>query len=85
MRVSKNQHLIVDPDVVFIDINMPGLTGDKCLRAIGNSKLYDNVYIAMYSTLMPEGASDALKRLGSNITFEKPAVWRNTRNCMASP
>lgn len=72
MRVLLKRELVVVPDVIFIDINMPGISGDKCLKALRNDKLYDAVYIAMYSTSMPEEVSDALKRLGANITFEKP-------------
>lgn len=72
MRVLLNQELLVVPDLIFIDINMPGLSGDKCLRALRNNRLYDEVYIAMYSTSMPEEVADALKRLGANMTFEKP-------------
>lgn len=72
MRVLLNHELIVVPDLIFIDINMPGGAGDKCLKALRNSHLYDDVYIAMYSTSMPEEVSDALTKLGANMTFEKP-------------
>lgn len=27
-----SEELVVVPDYFFIDINMPGMTGDKCLR-----------------------------------------------------
>lgn len=72
MRVLLNQELIVIPDVIFIDINMPGLTGDKCLKALRSDKYFKEVFVAIYSTSMPEEVSDALKRLGANVTFEKP-------------
>lgn len=72
LRVLLSKELVVVPDVIFIDINMPGLTGDKCLKAIRQDRSFDNVFIAMYSTSMPDTVSEALKNLGANYTFEKP-------------
>lgn len=72
LHVLLSQELVVVPDLIFIDINMPGITGDKCLKALRSSRLFDDVFIAMYSTSMPETVSDALKQLGANTTFEKP-------------
>lgn len=72
VRVLLSREPVVVPDLIFIDINMPGVTGDKCLKALRKDIMFDNVLIAMYSTSMPEAVSDALKLLGANYTFEKP-------------
>lgn len=72
LRVLLSEELVVIPDAIFIDINMPGLTGDKCLKAIGNDRSFDQVFIAMYSTSMPDTVSEALRSVGANYTFEKP-------------
>src|ERR1044071_7839124 len=72
LRVLLSRELVVIPDLIFIDINMPGLTGDKCLKALRNDILFKNTFIVMYSTSMPDTVSEALKQLGANYTFEKP-------------
>jgi CheY-like chemotaxis protein len=72
VRVLLSKELVIIPDMIFIDINMPGITGDKCLKALRKDRMFDKVFIAMYSTSMPDTVSEALKQLGANYTFEKP-------------
>lgn len=71
-KVLLRRELVVLPDFVFIDINMPGITGDKCLKALRREKEFENMVIALYSTSMPETVADALKSAGANFVFEKP-------------
>ena len=72
LRILLRRELVVVPDFVFIDINMPGITGDKCLKALRREKEFENMVIALYSTSMPETVADALKSTGANFVFEKP-------------
>jgi CheY-like chemotaxis protein len=72
LRVLLSNELAVPPDFVFIDINMPGMTGDKCLKALRNQKEFNDVVITLYSTSMPETVAEALKSAGANFVFEKP-------------
>lgn len=72
LRVLKGQELVIIPDYVFIDINMPGITGDKCLRALRKQKEFDKIIITLYSTSMPDTVAEALKTAGANFVFEKP-------------
>jgi len=37
------------PDYIFIDINMPGISGLECLEQIRKNKKLDKVQIVMYS------------------------------------
>lgn len=71
LRVISRQ-LSEIPDYVFIDINMPGMTGDKLLKEIRKQKTLDNVIVTLYSTSMPAEVAEALISLGANHTFEKP-------------
>lgn len=64
--------LIFMPDYIFIDINMPRISGDKCLTELRKNATFDNAVIVMLSTSMPDEASEALKKLGANFAFEKP-------------
>ena len=72
LRVLLSRELDFIPDLIIIDINMPGITGDKCLKALRNDIFFENTFIALYSTSMPDGVAEALKQLGANYTFEKP-------------
>lgn len=72
LRVLLSKELVVIPDLIFIDINMPGISGDKCLKALRNDQSFKEVYVAIYSTSMPPAVSEALKQIGANYTFEKP-------------
>lgn len=76
LRVLLNKNLVVLPDFIFIDINMPGITGDKCLKTLRKEKEFDSIVITLYSTSMPETVAEALKSAGANFVFEKPVRLR---------
>ena len=65
--------LILKPDIIFIDINMPKMTGEECLKKIRNMSELADVPIAMLSTSMPLSVAEKLKELGANFTFGKPS------------
>lgn len=60
------------PGYIFIDINMPRMSGDKCLDTLRRQRQFDPVVISLYSTSMPPAVTEALKTAGANHTFEKP-------------
>lgn len=60
------------PGYIFIDINMPRMSGDKCLEALRKQPHFDPVVISLYSTSMPPAVTEALKSAGASHTFEKP-------------
>lgn len=65
------------PSHIFIDINMPGLSGDKCLQIFRSNKAFDDVRVIMYSTSMPEKATRQLMAAGADFVFEKPVRIRD--------
>ena len=64
--------VVVKPDFVFTDINMPGMTGDRLLQELRNKRQFDNTVITVLSTSIPHHVRNRLKDLGANHTFEKP-------------
>ena len=60
------------PDVVFIDINMPKLTGDMCLQILRKELALDKVVIAMVSTSMQPDNERFLLSMGADFAFKKP-------------
>lgn len=64
------------PDYIFIDINMPGISGDKCLKTLRSHPEFDGIKIILCSTSMPESIAESLRQAGANHTFEKPVRLR---------
>src|SRR5688572_13298218 len=65
--------LILIPNYIFIDINMPGITGDRCLKELRKNSILTNSVITMFSTSMPNKFADSLKKAGADFTFQKPS------------
>jgi CheY-like chemotaxis protein len=68
--------MITIPDFIFIDINMPKITGDACLRQLRTDAKFLKTPIILYSTSMPKEVSEKLLKAGASFTFGKP----NTEN-----
>ena len=60
------------PNYIFIDINMPRLNGNECLKELRSDPKLKNVPITMLSTSMPAPVAEVLKENGASFTFEKP-------------
>ena len=72
LRVVSNE-LIFIPNFIFIDINMPVVTGDKLLKEFRRLSILEKSIITMFSTSMPPSVSQALHEIGANHTFQKPS------------
>jgi CheY-like chemotaxis protein len=64
--------LVLLPTHIFLDINMPKLTGDKCLERIKEDSAFNDSLIIMLSTGMLFEDSERFKKLGADFTFAKP-------------
>jgi CheY-like chemotaxis protein len=71
-----SKELILLPDFIFIDINIPRISGDECLRHLRSIKEFDSIPIIMYSTSMPAVVAQTLQLKGANFTFQKPFEFR---------
>lgn len=70
------KELAVMPDYIFIDMNMPKMTGEDCLFRLRKDNKFSTTPIVLYSTSMPKEVSENLLKAGANYTFGKP----NTEN-----
>jgi CheY-like chemotaxis protein len=59
------------PDLLIMDIQMPCRKGVQCLQEIRESKVYNELPIAIYSTMV-RGNRNIASELGANFFFEKP-------------
>lgn len=60
------------PDYIFMDINMPKISGDMFLSMLRKRDGFNRCVITLYSTSMPEQTAQLLIRSGADHVFEKP-------------
>lgn len=60
------------PDIIFLDLNMPNLSGLECLQEIRQNKRFDDVPVAIYST--SSNRKDIVRSYngGANMYVVKP-------------
>ena len=68
--LAQDQNLL--PQYIFIDINMPGLSGANVLKILRRESRFDDVIVTLYSTSMPQPVAEVLRGSGANHVFEKP-------------
>jgi CheY-like chemotaxis protein len=67
--------LIVIPDYIIIDMNMPRKTGLECLRELRAQEEFQDIPIVIYSTTISQSNRDALMKAGATHVFQKPAKY----------
>lgn len=60
------------PNIIFLDLNMPGKTGRKCLEEIRSNKKFANIPVVIYSTSSSIRDIDDTHALGANLYIRKP-------------
>lgn len=60
------------PDLLFIDIVMPGKDGKECLKAIRSNKKFEQMPIIIYSSLHQGNEVELCFREGANFYIIKP-------------
>jgi len=67
-----SEELLLIPDFVFTDINMPALRGDNLIKELRKNRDFDNTVITVMSTSMPVKTVTLMKEIGADYAFEKP-------------
>lgn len=76
-----NQENIQLPHIIFLDLNMPFVSGAECLKEIRSNLKFMDVSIAIYSTSSVESDIEETFINGANIYITKPndyAVLKKT-------
>jgi len=60
------------PNILFLDINMPKLSGLECLEEIRNCEDWKDIPVAMYSTSGNENDIERSRELGAQVFIMKP-------------
>jgi len=62
------------PDFIFLDLRMPGLSGQQCLEEIKKDARLASVPVIVYTTSRDEKESIVLKGLGAAHFMSKPVL-----------
>jgi len=65
----------LEPDVIFLDNNMPYMNGKETLRSIRNKKAMRAIPVYMLSTHIPERECETFISLGANGCLVKPGSF----------
>lgn len=60
------------PDIIFLDLNMPGMDGNECLLKLRSTKKFDTICIIIYSTIFNLAQVEELFNAGANRFLRKP-------------
>lgn len=75
-----NDESLPVPDIIFLDVNMPGKNGYDCVIEMKESKRLDKIPIVMYSTCYQEFVADVLFNMGANFYIKKPVGFSEIKN-----
>ncbi|AEV96434.1 hypothetical protein A4D02_19940 [Niastella koreensis] len=62
------------PDFIFLDLRMPGLSGEQCLVEIKKDTRLASIPVIIYTTSRDEKESARLKGLGAAHFMSKPVM-----------
>jgi CheY-like chemotaxis protein len=63
---------LTNPEVIFLDLYMPGIDGEECLKEIRSNDNFANIPIIVYSTEFNLDRIEHLFSLGANRYLRKP-------------
>ena len=68
------------PDYIFLDYNMPILSGKEVLSKIKSNAIFKNTVIAIYSTYLSEDEISILEANGADYCLIKPNSFSGLKN-----
>lgn len=70
------------PDIIFLDINMPGMNGWQCLEKLKGSTELNSIPVIMYSTSSALRDRDIATSLGALGLLTKPSDYRYLKSTL---
>jgi len=70
------------PDMIFLDINLPVMTGWQFLSSLKSIEAYKNIPVVMYSTSNNQRDKDIAKDLGAFCFITKPSAFKKLKSTL---
>ena len=70
------------PDMIFLDINMPVMTGWQFLSNLKNTAAYKDIPVIMYSTSNNQRYKDIARDLGALCFITKPSAFKKLKSTL---
>ena len=61
-----------EPEIIFLDVNMPIMNGFDCLRSLRAHDSYKHIPVIIYTTTKDAESVNLFRNLGANAYFQKP-------------
>lgn len=74
--------MILEPDLIFLDINMPIMDGKQFLKEIKKDSKLRHIPVIIYSTSRSQADIDETSRLGASSYLSKPNNHHELRNSL---
>ncbi|KKN02418.1 hypothetical protein LCGC14_1117900 [marine sediment metagenome] len=72
------------PDIIFLDLNMPLMSGSECLEYIRGDYRYRDITIIIYSTSYDSGSAAVLRGLGADRYIRKPPTFEGLKRVISA-
>ena len=69
--------LVMLPELIFLDMNMPRLNGKQVLKELKNSRTLYSVPVIMYSTSFGPNDLEEISRIGASHHLLKPSKFED--------
>lgn len=76
------QHEISDPDIIFLDINMPGMNGWQFLSSLKKEDALRHIPVVMYSTSSAKRDYDIARVMGALCFLTKPSDYKALKSVL---
>ena len=70
------------PQIIFLDINMPGMNGWECLKQLKDSEAFKHIPVLIYSTSNHHKEADHALEMGALCFFTKPTYFKELKEIL---
>jgi len=74
-----HQNKIEEPDIIFLDVNMPGMNGWQFLKRIKEDTSYKHIPVIVYSTASLQREASIAEDLGALGFLTKPHDFKDVK------
>jgi len=82
--LAKLSSRTVAPDIIFLDLNMPIITGQEFLAEIKKDEYLRDIPIIVFSTSSNSRTAQEAKNLGAHAFITKPDSFEELKNILKS-